>query len=96
MLTIGNWCSNDVLKRLDVPMARHFSRSINAAVLVLRVSRKTHFDSPAIIFTMRSATPFNSASISASSRGGLNTFVDLLAMDADGNWVVTELKRQQG
>ena len=32
-----------------------------------------HFESPPIMATMRSVTPFNSASISASGRGGLKT-----------------------
>ena len=32
-----------------------------------------HFDNPPIIARIRSVTPFNSASISASGRGGLNT-----------------------
>ena len=52
-------------------MLRHLAQPLHAAVLVLRISRKAHFDSPPIIVRIRSVTPFNSASISASVAGRL-------------------------
>ena len=42
----------------DVPMLRHLAQPLHAAVLVLRVSREAHFDSPPIIVRMRSVTTF--------------------------------------
>ena len=58
---------------ISTPMLRHLAQPFDTAVLVLRVSRKAHFDSPPIIVRIRSVTTFNSASISASRRGGLKT-----------------------
>ena len=42
-------------------------------ISVVRVTRKTHADSPSIMALMRSVTFFRSVSISASSRGGSKT-----------------------
>ena len=57
----------------DPPMSWDFANPRYSAAPVFWVFRKAHFVSPPIIFKIRSVTPFNSASISASSRGGLNT-----------------------
>src|ERR1017187_1116328 len=58
---------------LHVPMLGHLTQPIDSAVFVSRVPEKAHALSPAIIVRMPSVTPLRSRSISASSRGGLNT-----------------------
>ena len=64
---------------VDGPVGPHLPLGVNFGdaaqqPLVFGIGGQfAHFDSPPIIVRMRSVTPFNSASISARSRGGLKT-----------------------
>ena len=80
LITAGVVTPNPVLDAIHgvfhpryCPVDRHVSEPVNATVLIPRVTRKAHWDSPAIMVRMRSVTVLSSASISASGRGGVNT-----------------------
>ena len=61
------------LEWTDAPMLGQLSQPVNPTLFVSRISRNAHAVSPLIISRIRSVVSFNSASITANSRGGWNT-----------------------